>query len=202
VVDGGETSREIVNGKIPDGGDPTAVHDLHGVRIGCAPGLDQPRGAYVRRAQAILQGRDSGDVMRKRLNESFGQRAFVLLQIGILQPEQGMIGMLTLLCSHANRCLVCSYCVVPEPEGEKDVRCHVLRVRSRGRNFRIEACRSETQRCVHRIIVGVYQVMQRARMVVVDLVDCLHFRCRAHIRSDVAFRGKSKERERVQRPCV
>src|SRR5262249_46325254 len=54
VIDGSEASREIVDGEITDGGDATAVHDLHSLWSGRAAGLDQRCGADVRRAQAIF----------------------------------------------------------------------------------------------------------------------------------------------------
>ena len=54
--------------------------------------------------------------------------------------------------------------IVPETEADENVRWHVLGVRNRGRQLRVTTRRVERQRSELRLIVGVDDVMEQARM--------------------------------------
>src|SRR5208337_4227619 len=77
--------------------------------------------------------------------------------------------------------------VVPHPQGKEDVRGHVLRMRGCRRNLAIKTRGAQSERRVYRIVVGVNEVVQRARMVFVEVIYRFGFSGRPHVVADIAF---------------
>ncbi len=89
--------------------------------------------------------------------------------------------------------------LVPHAQRDEDVRGHVLGVAGGGRDRRVGPRRTQPQRRVHRIIVGVDQVMGGARVLRVVAERFLDDRRRPHICRDVsALVGGSEKRQRVE----
>src|SRR6266702_4124007 len=99
-----------------------------------------------------------------------------------------MVGALTLRTSHAHRRLIRRYRFVPKSQRKEDVRGHVLGVRGRGCDLGVKPGRSETERGVHWVVIGMKQIMQGSGVALFDLVYSLGFRRCPHVDPEVARR--------------
>ena len=89
------------------------------------------------------------------------------------------------------------------PEGDEDVRRHVLRVTGRRRDAGIRPRGPQPERRVNRIVVGVNQIVRRAGMVRVIAEHRLEDRRGAHVDGEVAaLVRRAEERQRVERGGV
>ena len=98
-----------------------------------------------------------------------------------------------------HRRLIRLHHVVPEPERDEDVRRHVLGVAGRGRDLGIRARGPQPQRRVDGVVIGVNQIVRRARVIWMIAEHRLDDRRGSHVESEVAPGvGGAEQRERVK----
>ena len=103
--------------------------------------------------------------LRRLVDELLRLGEASLLQVDVLEPFQAVVVRLRPLLRQRVRRFVRARGVVPHAELQEDVRRHVQRVRRVGGDLRVAARGAQSQRRVHRIVVGVDEVVQHAGMV-------------------------------------